>query len=135
MNLKNRTIFGWVRQLESFSRFMHTFFLSWKGSFLKIFSSSDEIAAYGTLNFFYLQAENYRGIPKFRKLLKHMNYSHEKKNSQSFSEQNLFLIFHLSNIKPSAKPSAKKLLPPKQKQKEKKLLPSAEASAFGPPLQ
>ena len=37
-------------------------------------------------------------------------------------------------MKPSARPSAKKLLPPKQKQKEKKLLPSAEASAFGPPL-
>ena len=34
-------------------------------------------------------------------------------------------------MKPSAWPSAKKLLPPKQKQKEKKLLPSAEASAFG----
>ena len=42
--------------------------------------------------------------------------------------------FTLLKMKPSAKPSAKKLLPPKQKQKEKKLLPSAEASAFGPPL-
>ena len=42
--------------------------------------------------------------------------------------------FTFQKMKPSAQPSAKKLLPPKQKQKEKKLLPSAEASAFGPPL-
>ena len=67
------------------------------------------------------------------KLLKDMNYSHENKILKVFLNK-IFLIFHLSNIKPSAKPSAKKLLPPKQKQKEKKLLPSAEASAFGPPL-
>ena len=45
-----------------------------------------------------------------------------------------FIFLKISNFKPSAKPSAQKLLPPKQKQKEKKLLPSAEASAFGPPL-
>ena len=31
--------------------------------------------------------------PKFRKLLKDINYSNEKKKSQSFSKQNFFLDF------------------------------------------
>ena len=52
----------------------------------------------------------------------------------AFTELKKASYFIFENMKPSAQPSAKKLLPPKQKQKEKKLLPSAEASAFGPPL-
>ena len=57
-----------------------------------------------------------------------------KKKSHSFSKQNLFSIFHLLNIKPSAKLSAKKASATKAEAEGKKLLPSAEALAFGPPL-
>ena len=70
LDLKNRIIIGWVRQLESFLRFMHTFF-----SFLKK-----------------LVFKNYKVTPKLRKLLQDMNYLHKRK-SWSFSKQNLFFNF------------------------------------------
>ena len=72
------------------------------------------------------------GCTKDEKTFKKLYYFTQKIPFKEFWKKRF--RFNFFYLKPSAWPSPKKLLLPKQKQKQKKLLPSAEASAFGPLL-